>query len=46
MRKTHTFLITSFHILLFFEYFVKDIEDLDLLECEDNPFTQSAISFF
>ena len=35
MRKTHTFLFTSFHILLFFSYFVKDFEDLDLQECED-----------
>ena len=35
MRKTHTFLFTSFHILLVFEYFVKDFEDLDLQEYED-----------
>ena len=44
MRKTHTFLFTSFHILLVFEYFVKDFEDLDLHECEDVNMTNAWLS--
>ena len=44
MRKTHTFLFTSFHILLVFEYFVKDFEDLDLQECEDVNMTDAWLS--
>ena len=41
MRKTHTFLFTSFHILLVFEFFVKDFKDLDLQECEDVNMTDA-----
>ena len=44
MRKTHTFLFTSFHILLFFEYFVKDFEDLDLQESEGVNMTDAWLS--
>ena len=44
MRKTHTFLFTSFHILLVFEYFVKDFEDLDLQEYEDINMTDAWLS--
>ena len=44
IRKTHTFFFTSFHILLFFEYFVKDFEDLDLQECGDVNMTDAWLS--
>ena len=44
MRKTHTFLFTSFRILLVFEYFVKDFEDLDLQECEAVKMTDAWLS--
>ena len=44
MRKTHTFLFTSFHILLFFEYFIKDFEDLELQECEGVNMTDAWLS--
>ena len=44
IRKTHTFFFTSFHILLFFEHFVKDFEDLDLQECGDVNMTDAWLS--
>ena len=44
MRNTHTFLFTSVHILLFFEYFIKDFEDLDLQECEGVNMTDAWLS--
>ena len=44
MRKTHSFLFTSFHILLFFEYFVKDFEDVNLQECEEGNMTDAWLS--
>ena len=46
MRKTQTFLFTSFYILLgfFFLYFVKDFEDISLQECEDVNMTDAWLS--
>ena len=44
MRKNHTFVFTSFHILLFHEYFVKDFEDLNIEECEDVDMTEAWLS--
>ena len=44
MRKNHTFVFTSFHILLFSEYFVKDFQDLNIEECEDADMTEAWLS--